>query len=78
MIGSNHCKRPDGDNLEKYVNDCLTGIVWKDDAQISWILRSKTYVDHPTGFIDIYVKEIGEMADYELISEIIGQRMEGV
>ena len=29
-----HTKKPDLDNLVKFVKDCLNGIVWKDDSQI--------------------------------------------
>ena len=29
-----HTAKPDIDNIDKAVKDCLTGIVWKDDSQI--------------------------------------------
>ena len=29
-----HLKKPDTDNLVKFTKDCLTNIVWKDDAQV--------------------------------------------
>jgi Holliday junction resolvase RusA-like endonuclease len=35
-----HTKRPDIDNLEKFIADCLNGIVWKDDSQI---VHSETF-----------------------------------
>src|ERR1700753_698484 len=44
-----HFQRPDGDNLEKYLNDCLNDLIWKDDCQIAWMLRSKTITKKTTG-----------------------------
>jgi Holliday junction resolvase RusA-like endonuclease len=44
-----HTKRPDGDNLEKFINDSLTGLVWNDDSQIVWMLRSKTLSEGKVG-----------------------------
>ena len=54
-----HMKRPDGDNLEKYLNDALSGVVWNDDAQITWILRSKTITSEKQGYTIFYAEEIG-------------------
>lgn len=51
-------KKPDGDNLEKYLNDSLTGIVWRDDSQITWILRSKTVTAEKEGYTIFYAQEI--------------------
>lgn len=51
-------KKPDADNLEKFLNDSLKGLIWKDDAQISWLLRSKTYVDDPVGSVYLKVIEL--------------------
>jgi len=38
-----HTKRPDLDNLVKSVKDALTGIIWKDDAQIIRLAAEKRY-----------------------------------
>jgi Holliday junction resolvase RusA-like endonuclease len=38
-----HTKRPDLDNLVKSVKDALTGIIWKDDAQIIRLTAEKRY-----------------------------------
>lgn len=43
----NHLKRPDVDNLNKFLNDCLKGIVFKDDAQIVEITSIKSYSETP-------------------------------
>lgn len=55
-----HIKRPDGDNLEKFLNDSLTGIVWQDDAQIVWILRSKSITSNKSGYTIFYAQEIDD------------------
>lgn len=67
-----HTKRPDGDNLEKYLNDALTGIVWADDSQITWILRSKTITSDKEGYTVFSAQEINdEEPDYnELLRTI--------
>lgn len=40
-------RKPDGDNLEKIVWDALTGIVWKDDAQVNVWTGEKRFGDEP-------------------------------
>lgn len=39
-----HIKKPDKSNLEKGIEDALTGIVWKDDSQIVESHTFKQYV----------------------------------
>jgi Holliday junction resolvase RusA-like endonuclease len=67
-----HISRPDGDNLEKYLNDALSSIFWHDDCTIAWILRSKSQTSELEGKTIIYAVEIPhEKPDYEfLLSEI--------
>lgn len=36
-------KRPDLDNMDKFLSDCLTGIVWVDDSQIVEKISRKVY-----------------------------------
>ncbi len=36
-------KRPDIDNYDKFLSDCLTGIVWEDDSQIVEKYSKKIY-----------------------------------
>lgn len=65
--------------MEKFVNDSLKGVIWKDDAQISWMFRSKTYVDDPVGSIEIYVAELGDgVIDYENICKIVKSKLRGI
>ena len=42
-----HKSRPDIDNLLKLVMDAATGVLWKDDALVSWILTKKEYSSKP-------------------------------
>lgn len=63
-----HVKKPDGDNLEKFLNDALNGIIWDDDARIAWLLRSKSLSDAKEGETVVFVRELDNTApDYELI-----------
>lgn len=63
-----HILRPDGDNLEKYLNDALNGIVWRDDSQIAWLVRSKSVTSARQGQTVLYVRELPQdKPDYELI-----------
>jgi len=42
-----HNKKPDIDNLIKFVFDCLNGMAWKDDSQIAVIYALKLYGENP-------------------------------
>lgn len=43
LLGKDHTKKPDCDNLIKVVCDGLNGVAWKDDSQISYMSCSKVY-----------------------------------
>lgn len=63
-----HLKKPDGDNLEKFLNDALSGVVWADDAQIVWLLRSKSLTDEKIGCTEIFIRELENASpNYEQI-----------
>lgn len=53
-----HIARPDGDNLEKFLNDAMTGLLWDDDSCITWLVRSKSVTSDKLGSTTIFVKEI--------------------
>ena len=40
-----HTQKPDIDNLQKFVKDCLNGIAYKDDCQIIYVEASKMWVE---------------------------------
>lgn len=44
-----HIKRPDLDKLVRGATDALTGVIWKDDSQLTAIYASKFYA--PAGFV---------------------------
>ena len=48
--------KPDADNFAKLVSDALTGIVWKDDAQVTDLSVRKRYGDRD--MLHIIVTEI--------------------
>ena len=49
-----HIKRPDISNLLKFIEDCLNGIAWKDDSQISKLTAYKIYGLEPK--TEIYIE----------------------
>ena len=42
-----HTKKPDTDNLLKFVKDCANGIIWKDDSQVYSVYATKFYAENP-------------------------------
>lgn len=71
-----HNKRPDGDNLEKFLNDSLNGVVWTDDSQIAWLVRSKSLTKAKEGETILFVRELGDnIPDYCLILSEIQQHI---
>ena len=46
-----HTKKPDLDNLIKFVKDCLNGLAWQDDSQVSKLQAYKYYSDKPSTWI---------------------------
>lgn len=49
QVKPSHTKRPDVDKLARAALDALTGILWKDDSQVTSLNASKIYagVDEP-------------------------------
>jgi Holliday junction resolvase RusA-like endonuclease len=48
-----HTKKPDLDNLVKFVKDCLNGIAWKDDSQVVKMIAAKGYSAAPFTMVEI-------------------------
>jgi Holliday junction resolvase RusA-like endonuclease len=48
-----HTKKPDLDNLIKFVKDCANGILWHDDSQVVRVEAVKCYRDNPATHICI-------------------------
>ena len=58
-----HSSAPDVDNLEKFVNDALNGVYWKDDRIISETHVVKKYSNFPAITIRIKVLPVTEQID---------------
>lgn len=41
-------RKPDIDNMIKFVMDCANGILWHDDAQVVHIAATKVYNENPS------------------------------
>ncbi len=52
-----HTKKPDGDNMLKFVKDCCSGIVWDDDSQIVKAIFIKAYSDRPRTEFNVHVEQ---------------------
>ena len=48
-----HTKKPDLDNLVKFVKDCLNNLAWEDDCQVVRLEAEKVYDDTPKTIIQI-------------------------
>ena len=48
-----HTKKPDIDNMLKFVKDCANGILWRDDSQVVGIWSKKLYARIPQTHITI-------------------------
>lgn len=53
-----HMKRPDGDNLEKFLNDALNGVLWEDDSRICWMVRTKSLTQSKEGSTVLFATEL--------------------
>ena len=61
-----HMKKPDIDNLQKFVLDCLNEIVIRDDSQVVEIRARKVYSMKPGTLIRIRpINETGFGEEYE-------------
>lgn len=48
-----HMVKPDADNLSKHILDCMTGLIYNDDAQIVDLHAHKLYTDAPRTVVHI-------------------------
>lgn len=48
-----HTKKPDIDNLQKWVLDCLNGILWVDDSCVVEARARKEYAEKPMTVITV-------------------------
>ena len=43
LIGTEHLKKPDSDNIAKILCDSLNGVAYKDDSQVAYLEVKKEY-----------------------------------
>lgn len=67
-----HTKRPDGDNLDKFLNDALTGVLWDDDARIAFLFRSKINTKERIGETELFVRELdpGKVSHFDVLNDL--------
>ena len=53
-----HAKRPDTDNLIKFVKDCCNRVVWHDDSQVAVVRGMKVYGAEPRTVV--LIETLGE------------------
>lgn len=72
-----HYKKPDTDNLEKFLNDSANGVIWSDDARISYSYRSKTYTKFRVGETLLYAAQVPDaLPDYYLLWQALLDNIE--
>jgi len=50
-----HIQKPDVDNLQKFVKDCLNGVAYRDDSQIVSVVALKEWGDEAVTEIEMEV-----------------------
>lgn len=63
-----HMKRPDIDNMAKFVLDCMNGLIFQDDSQIWDLHCKKVYAENPGTLIKI-TPSTHEKIDEKLTTE---------
>jgi len=48
-----HTKKPDADNLLKFIKDCCNGIIWHDDSQVNNLTARKEYGENPRTEVEV-------------------------
>ena len=51
-----HTFKPDASNMLKWLEDCLTGIIWEDDKQVALVHAMKYYGLKP--LTEIFIQEL--------------------
>lgn len=73
-----HVGRPDIDNIVKVAFDGLNEVVWKDDAQVCWLIARKFYGETPGLWLEIEtLDDTGGVAEHTGASDAAGDTQEG-
>ncbi len=66
---------PDVLKLARGVEDALTGLVWRDDAQIVWEFLTKLYGEPAR--VEIMVSNVEQVTDRDLLAQMSNSHVEG-
>ena len=58
-----HVVKPDLDNIEKLIKDALKNVAWKDDCQVSYVIKTKVYVQNSLELPGLYI-EIQDLSGF--------------
>jgi len=72
-----HSKKPDLDNLEKFILDTMNGVVYKDDCQVCSVKKDKLYSEHPGTLIEIYPCTRNNNEEEEVVEDGYNLRDDG-
>lgn len=57
LIGTEHLKKPDSDNIAKIICDSLNGVAYKDDSQVAYLEIEKYYEEEERVEVKIKYEE---------------------
>lgn len=73
-----HVGKPDLDNVIKIACDGLNEVIWKDDAQVCWIVARKFYGEAPGLWLEVdMLDDTGGVTGLTGASEVEGDTQEG-
>lgn len=60
-------QKPDNDNLEKLIYDCMTGVIYEDDSQIVDNITRKRFSESPgvTIWVQPYISDMNAQEDFD-------------
>lgn len=72
-----HSKKPDLDNLQKFILDAMNGLVFVDDSQIHAITAEKVYSEHPGTYIELTPESRNNNEEKEVVYDGYNLRDDG-
>lgn len=67
-----HVSKPDASNLAKYYEDCMRGVILKDDCQAVWITPVKLFAVNDDPHTEILIRPFN-YEDYSLFRQTFGR-----
>lgn len=68
-----HVSKPDASNLAKYYEDCMRGVILKDDCKAVWISPVKLFAKNDDPRTEILIKAFN-YEDYRMFRQTFGPR----